>query len=251
MILYPAIDLKEGQCVRLRQGDMKEVTIFNSDPADQARRFQRAGAIWAHLVDLDGAFAGKPMNVSAVEAILASSRLRCQLGGGIRSMETIEAWLEKGVARVILGTIALKRPDLVRQAARAYPGRIAVGIDAKEGRVAVEGWAQSSDISALDLAMKFEDSGVAAIIFTDIARDGLMQGANWEASADLARRLSVPVVASGGVASMADIDRLIELAPATRARGAGLDGVIVGRALYDGTVDLASAQARIAAASPC
>jgi phosphoribosylformimino-5-aminoimidazole carboxamide ribotide isomerase len=251
MILFPAIDLKEGRCVRLRQGDMTLATIFNPDPADQARRFAEAGAEWLHLVDLDGAFAGRPVNGAAVEAIIRTSGLSCQLGGGIRDLPTIERWLARGVGRVILGTAALKHPDLVRDAAKSFPGRIAVGIDARRGRVAVEGWAEESEISASDLALRFEDAGVAAIIFTDIDRDGLSQGLNTQATVALASRLKVPVIASGGVAGMADLDRLLRLAPGAAAKGGGIMGVVAGRALYDGGLDLRAAILRLKEKAPC
>jgi phosphoribosylformimino-5-aminoimidazole carboxamide ribotide isomerase len=245
LILYPAIDLKNGQCVRLKQGDMAQATVFNTDPADQARQFAEAGTEWLHLVDLDGAFAGQPVNAAAVEAILATVRQPCQLGGGIRDMARIAMWLEKGVARIILGTVALKNPDLVRQACKAFPSRIAVGIDAKGGRVAVEGWAETADITALDLALKFEDAGVAALIYTDIDRDGLLQGVNVTATAALASALSIPVIASGGVSNLQDLRDLMQAAPATRGKGGGIAGVISGRALYDGRLDLATALQRL------
>jgi phosphoribosylformimino-5-aminoimidazole carboxamide ribotide isomerase len=248
MILFPAIDLKNGQCVRLKQGDMGQATLFNADPADQAGKFAAAGAEWLHLVDLDGAFAGKPVNASAVEAILKAVKVPCQLGGGIRDLARIENWLLKGISRVILGTAALKKPELVKGAARVFPGRIAVGIDAKKGRVAVEGWAESSDVLALDLARRFEDAGVAAIIYTDIDRDGLLQGVNAEATADLAAKLAIPVIASGGVAGPEDLDRLKSVLPRSRAGGGGIAGVIAGRALYDGRLDLKSAIAALKAA---
>jgi phosphoribosylformimino-5-aminoimidazole carboxamide ribotide isomerase len=248
MILFPAIDLKDGQCVRLRQGDMGQVTLFNADPADQAGKFAAAGAEWLHLVDLDGAFAGKPVNAAAVETILKAVKIPCQLGGGIRDIARIEDWLLKGIARVILGTVALKKPELVKGAARMFPGRIAVGIDAKHGRVAVEGWAESSDVTALDLARRFEDAGVAAIIYTDIDRDGLLQGVNAEATADLAARLAIPVIASGGVAGPEDLDRLKAVLPRSQAGGGGIAGVIAGRALYDGRLDLAAAITALKAA---
>jgi phosphoribosylformimino-5-aminoimidazole carboxamide ribotide isomerase len=241
MILFPAIDLKGGQCVRLVKGDMRQATVFNTDPADQARQFAVAGAEWLHLVDLDGAFAGAPVNEAAVESILAATALPVQLGGGIRDLARIGAWLERGVARVILGTAALKNPELVRQACRRFPGKIAVGIDAKGGRVAVEGWAETSELSALDLARRFEDAGVAAIIYTDIDRDGLLQGVNVVATADLAAALAIPVIASGGVSSIDDIRALLEILPATRKSGGGIVGVISGRAIYDGRLDLKEA----------
>ena len=234
MILYPAIDLKDGQCVRLLRGEMDQATVFNDDPAAQALAFQEAGCEWIHLVDLNGAFAGEPVNAAAVEAILAAITVPAQLGGGIRDMATIERWLSKGLARVILGTIAVEEPDLVRQAARAFPGQVAVGIDARNGRVATKGWAEETDVMVTDLARSFEDAGVAAIIYTDINRDGLMQGPNIPATADLARAVSIPVIASGGVSSIADLEALM-------ACGAPLDGAISGRALYDGAIDLAQA----------
>lgn len=236
MILYPAIDLKEGRCVRLYKGDMAQATVFNEDPAAQAAEFVAAGCDWLHLVDLDGAFAGKPANAAAVEGILRAAKVPVQLGGGVRSMEVLEGWLEKGVRRVILGTAALRDPDFVKRAAKAYPGRVAVGIDAREGRVAVEGWAETSDVTALELARRFEDAGVAAIIYTDIERDGAMQGPNVEATAALARAVRIPVIASGGVSSLDDLRAL-------RDSGAPLDGAISGRALYDGRIDVKSAAA--------
>jgi len=234
MILYPAIDLKDGKCVRLVRGEMEAATVFNDDPAAQARAFQAAGCEWIHLVDLNGAFAGQPVNGAAVEVILGAIAIPAQLGGGIRDMATIEAWLSKGLRRVILGTVAVRDPGLVKAAARAFPGRIAVGIDARKGMVAVEGWAETTDVTALDLARKFEDAGVAAIIYTDIDRDGAMQGPNVEATAALANAVSIPVIASGGVSSMDDLRAL-------KACGAPLDGVISGRALYDGRIDPAEA----------
>ena len=240
MILYPAIDLKDGQCVRLYKGEMDQATIFNDSPADQARAFAAQGAEWLHLVDLNGAFAGAPVNAQAVEAILAAVTIPCQLGGGIRDMATIEGWLSRGLARVILGTVAVENPDLVRQAARAFPGQVAVGIDAREGRVATKGWAEETDVLVTDLARQFEDAGVAAIIYTDINRDGAMQGPNVEATAALARAVSIPVIASGGVSSLADLIAL-------RDCGATLDGAISGRALYDGKLDLAEAMAALKA----
>lgn len=235
MILFPAIDLKNGQCVRLIRGDMDQATVFNTDPAAQAAAFESQGFDHLHVVDLDGAFAGKPMNAEAVERILAGVKMKVQLGGGVRDMRTIQGWLDKGVARVIIGTAALKDPDLVREAARLNPGRIAVGIDARDGRVAVDGWARQSDTSALDLGRRFEDAGVAAIIYTDIARDGVMQGLNIAATVALAEALSIPVIASGGLASIDDVKRLLE------ADCAKLAGAISGRALYDGRLDPAEA----------
>jgi phosphoribosylformimino-5-aminoimidazole carboxamide ribotide isomerase len=233
MILYPAIDLKDGHCVRLLRGDMDAATVFGTDPAAQARAFQDAGCAWLHLVDLNGAFAGHPMNALAVDAILARVTVPVQLGGGIRDMATIAAWLEKGLARVILGTVAVENPDLVRQAAKAFPGKVAVGIDARKGRVATKGWAVETDVMATDLARSFEDAGVAAIIYTDIDRDGAMGGPNVEATAALARAVSIPVIASGGVSSMADLIAL-------RDTGV-IAGAISGRALYDGAIDLTAA----------
>ncbi|TWB49646.1 1-(5-phosphoribosyl)-5-[(5-phosphoribosylamino)methylideneamino]imidazole-4-carboxamide isomerase [Nitrospirillum viridazoti] len=231
MIIYPAIDLKDGACVRLVRGDMDQATVFNTDPADQAARFAAQGFEWLHLVDLNGAFAGRPVNGDAVAAILNRVKLPVQLGGGIRDIATIEDWLKRGVERVILGTIAVRDPELVKQACRLFPGRVAVGIDARDGRVAVEGWAEASDITALDLALKFEDAGVSAIIYTDIDRDGALGGVNVEATADLASHLTTPVIASGGVSSIAD------LAALKRQEDTGITGVICGRALYDGRID--------------
>jgi len=242
MILFPAIDLKNGQCVRLEQGDMTRATVFNVDPAAQAASFAAQGFEYLHVVDLDGAFAGKPMNAHAVEAMLAAITIPLQLGGGIRNLETIEVWLGKGVARVIIGTAAVRDPELVRSAARRFPGRVAVGLDAREGRVAVEGWAEDSEVTALDIASRFEDAGVAAIIFTDIARDGLLKGLNLDATIALAERISIPVVASGGLASMEDVKAL--LAP----RAGRLAGAIAGRALYDGRLDPQAALALIRSA---
>ena len=235
MILYPAIDLKDGQCVRLLRGEMSAATVFGDDPAAQALKFQTAGCEWLHLVDLNGAFAGAPVNGAAVEAILARVTVPCQLGGGIRDMATIEMWLKKGLARVILGTVAVEDPGLVRQAAKAFPGQVAVGIDARKGLVATKGWATKTDVQATDLARSFEDAGVAAIIYTDIDRDGAMQGPNIEATEALARAVSIPVIASGGVASMADLTAL-------QATGV-IAGAISGRALYDGAIDLGEALA--------
>ena len=235
MILFPAIDLKDGQCVRLKLGDMEQATVFSDDPAAQARSFQDQGFEYLHLVDLNGAFAGAPVNGHAVEAILKAVSIPVQLGGGIRDLDAIAGWLDKGIARVILGTLAVRDPDLVRQACREFPGRIAVGIDAKGGHVAVEGWAESSTLSALDLAAKFEDAGVAAIIYTDIDRDGILAGLNIASTLELAAATRIPVIASGGLASMQDIDRL------TQPDCAVLEGAISGRALYDGRIDPALA----------
>ena len=232
MILFPAIDLKDGQCVRLKLGDMEQATVFNDDPAAQARSFEAQGFEWLHLVDLNGAFAGKPVNAAAVEAILKAVSLPVQLGGGIRTLGQIEAWLDKGIRRVILGTVALRDPALVREACRAFPGRITVGIDAKGGRVAVEGWAETSDLTAIDLANRFADAGVSAIIFTDIDRDGVLKGLNIDSTLELARSVPIPVIASGGLASMDDIHRLLQ--PDCRI----LEGAISGRALYDGRIDV-------------
>lgn len=237
MILYPAIDLKDGQCVRLLRGEMEAATVFGDDPAAQARAFAEAGCEWLHVVDLNGAFAGHPVNAGAVEAILAAVKIPVQLGGGIRDMATIEGWLDRGLARVILGTVAVENPALVREAARAFPGRVAVGIDARKGRVATRGWAEETEVMASDLARSFEDAGVAAIVYTDIDRDGAMAGPNVEATAELARAVSIPVIASGGVSSLADLIAL-------RDTGA-ISGAIVGRALYDGAIDLAAALAAL------
>ena len=235
MILFPAIDLKDGACVRLVQGDMSRATTFNRDPAAQARAFAEAGFRWLHVVDLNGAFAGRSENGGAVDAILGATKVPVQLGGGIRDMAAIEGWLERGIARVILGTVAVNDPELVRRAARAFPGRVAVGIDARGGRVAVSGWAESTEMDSTSLARRFEDAGVAAIIYTDIERDGLLKGLNIAATLKLANAVSIPVIASGGLASLADIERL--LAPDC----AILEGAIAGRALYDGRLDPAAA----------
>jgi phosphoribosylformimino-5-aminoimidazole carboxamide ribotide isomerase len=239
VILFPAIDLKNGQCVRLEQGDMARATVFNLDPAAQARTFAAQGFEYLHVVDLDGAFAGQPMNAQAVEAMLAAVTMPIQLGGGIRDLETIEAWLAKGVARVIIGTAAVRDPDLVRGAAKTFSGRVAVGLDARDGKVAVHGWAETSQVTALEIAQRFEDAGVAAIIFTDITRDGLLKGLNLEATLALADRISIPVIASGGLASIEDVRAM--LAP----RAKKLAGAIAGRALYDGRLDPAAALALI------
>ncbi len=235
MNLYPAIDLKDGNCVRLLRGEMDAATVFNNDPGDQARAFKDAGFKKIHLVDLNGAFEGRPVNASAVESILAATDVPAQLGGGIRDLATIEMWLDKGISRVILGTIALRDPQIVKDACKAFPGHIAVGIDARDSMVAVEGWAETSETSALDLARKFEDAGVEAIIYTDIDRDGALQGVNVEATAELARNISIPVIASGGVASIDDIKNLLAV------QDSGIEGVIIGRALYDGRIDPAEA----------
>ena len=243
MILFPAIDLNGGQCVRLKLGDMAEATVFNDDPAAQARDFEAQGFHWLHLVDLDGAFAGKPVNAPAVEAILAAIRIPVQLGGGIRDMAMIETWLGRGIKRVILGTVALRDPELVKDACRRFPGRIAVGIDAKGGKVAVEGWAETSELTAIDLARRFADAGVAAIIFTDVDRDGVLKGLNIEATLSLAKAVDIPVIASGGLASLADIERLLEPDCAI------LEGAISGRALYDGRLDARTALRLIAEAA--
>ncbi|WP_374290281.1 1-(5-phosphoribosyl)-5-[(5-phosphoribosylamino)methylideneamino]imidazole-4-carboxamide isomerase [Paenirhodobacter enshiensis] len=239
MILYPAIDLKDGHCVRLLRGDMDKATVFGDDPAAQAAKFEAAGCEWLHLVDLNGAFAGAPVNAAAVEAILARIKVPAQLGGGIRDMKTIETWLSKGLARVILGTIAVENPDLVREAARAFPGQVAVGIDARGGRVATKGWAEETEVMVTDLARSFEDAGVAAIIYTDILRDGAMKGPNIAATEELARAVSIPVIASGGVSSVGDLIAL-------RDTGA-IAGAISGRALYDGAIDLTAALAALKA----
>ncbi len=238
-ILFPAIDLKGGQCVRLVRGEMDRATVYNDDPGAQARAFADTGFTWLHVVDLDGAFAGESRNGNAVDAILAGmqGRMQVQLGGGIRTLGHVEAWLGKGLARVILGTVAVRDPGLVREAARAFPGRIAVGIDARGGKVAVEGWAETSDMEAIALARQFEDAGVAAIIYTDIDRDGVLAGVNWEATIALADAVSIPVIASGGLASMTDIERLMQ------PDAAKLEGAISGRALYDGRIDAAEALA--------
>ncbi|MCB4379347.1 1-(5-phosphoribosyl)-5-[(5-phosphoribosylamino)methylideneamino]imidazole-4-carboxamide isomerase [Synechococcus sp. MU1644] len=237
MILYPAIDLKDGQAVRLVHGDMDKATVFNDDPAAQARAFVEAGCEWLHLVDLNGAFAGEPVNAAPVEAILKSCDVPAQLGGGIRDMATIEMWLSKGLQRVILGTVAVENPDLVREAAKAFPGHVAVGIDARNGKVATKGWATETDVDATDLAKSFEDAGVAAIIYTDINRDGAMGGPNIPATQALAEAVDIPVIASGGVSSLDDLTAL-------KATGV-ISGAISGRALYDGAIDLASALAAL------
>jgi len=235
VILFPAIDLKNGQCVRLEQGDMARATVFNLDPAAQAKTFETQGFEYLHVVDLDGAFAGKPVNALAVEAMLKVVKFPVQLGGGIRDLATIEAWLSKGIRRVIIGTAAVRDPALVKEAAKKFPGRVAVGLDAREGKVAVEGWAETSTVTALDIARRFEDAGVAAIIFTDIARDGLLKGLNLDATIALADAISIPVIASGGFASIADLKAMLE------PRAKMLEGAISGRALYDGRIDPAEA----------
>ena len=241
MILYPAIDLKGGECVRLFQGDMEKATVFNADPAAQAKAFARQGFSYLHVVDLDGAFAGKPMNAQAVDNILASTSMQVQLGGGIRDIATLEAWLGKGVARVIIGTAAVRDPDFVRAAARDYPGRVAVGIDARDGKVAVEGWAKTSEMTAVELGRRFEDAGVSALIYTDITRDGALQGLNIAATVALADAVAIPVIASGGLASLADIERLL------KPDCVKLAGAIAGRALYDGRIDAKAALAALRA----
>ena len=237
MILYPAIDLKDGQAVRLLHGEMDSATVFNEDPAAQAQAFAQAGCEWLHLVDLNGAFAGEPVNAAPVEAILKSVKVPTQLGGGIRDIATIETWLEKGLSRVILGTVAVENPELVRDAARRFPGHVAVGIDARGGRVATKGWAEETNVNATDLAKSFEDAGVAAIIYTDINRDGAMGGPNVDATEAMARAVSIPVIASGGVSSLDDLTAL-------KATGV-ISGAISGRALYDGAIDLGEALAAL------
>jgi phosphoribosylformimino-5-aminoimidazole carboxamide ribotide isomerase len=231
VILFPAIDLKDGQVVRLKLGEMAEATVFNADPAAQARAFEAQGFQYLHVVDLNGAFAGESRNGAAVEAILKATKMPVQLGGGIRTLAQIEAWLQKGLARVILGTVALRDPELVKIAAKRFPGQVAVGIDARGGKVAVEGWAETSELDALEMARRFEGAGVAAIIYTDIDRDGVLAGINWDATLQLARAIHIPVIASGGLASMADIERL------SRPECLILEGAITGRALYDGRID--------------
>jgi len=239
VILFPAIDLKNGQCVRLEQGDMARATVFSLEPAAQARSFAAQGFEYLHVVDLDGAFAGQPMNAHAVEAMLKAVTMPLQLGGGIRDLRTVEAWLDKGVARVIIGTAAVRDPDLVKNAAKKFPGRVAVGLDARDGRVAVQGWAETAQVTALEIAERFEDAGVAAIIFTDIARDGLLKGLNLEATLALADRISIPVIASGGLASIEDVRAMLT------PRAKKLAGAIAGRALYDGRLDPSTALALI------
>jgi len=242
VILFPAIDLKNGEAVRLQQGDMARATVFNRDPAAQARAFAQQGFEYLHLVDLDGAFAGKPVNAAAVERILATVKIPVQLGGGIRDRATIDAWLGKDVTRVIIGTAAVRDPALVKEAARAYPGQIAVGLDARDGKVAVEGWAETAQLSALELAQRFEDAGVAALIYTDVARDGMLRGLNLDATIALAERISIPVIASGGLASLDDVRALL------KPRAQKLAGAVAGRALYDGRLDAAAALSLLRAA---
>jgi phosphoribosylformimino-5-aminoimidazole carboxamide ribotide isomerase len=239
VILFPAIDLKGGQCVRLKLGEMASATVYNSDPGAQAKAFEAQGFEWLHVVDLDGAFAGKTTNGDAVDAILSATRNPVQLGGGIRTLANIEAWLAKGLARVILGTVAVRDPDLVKSACKAFPGQVAVGIDARGGKVAVEGWAESSTLGAIELARRFEGAGVAAIVYTDIDRDGVLAGINWDATIELANAVSIPVIASGGLASMDDIRRM------TKPDARKLEGAISGRALYDGRIDPAEALAML------
>ena len=234
MILYPAIDLKDGNAVRLYKGEMDQATVFNENPAAQALEFVNAGCEWLHLVDLNGAFAGEPVNAAPVEEILKQCKVPAQLGGGIRDMATIERWLDKGLTRVILGTVAVENPDMVREACKAFPGHVAVGIDARNGKVATKGWAEETNVNVIDLARSFEDAGVSAIIYTDINRDGAMQGPNVEATAELANAMSIPVIASGGVSSLDDLRNL-------KNCGAALNGAISGRALYDGAIDLGEA----------
>jgi phosphoribosylformimino-5-aminoimidazole carboxamide ribotide isomerase len=235
VILFPAIDLKDGACVRLQQGDMARATVFNHEPAAQARAFEQQGFQYLHVVDLDGAFAGKPVNASAVDAILGAIRIPLQLGGGVRDIKMVEGWLGKGIHRVIIGTAAVRNPAFVKEAAKKFPGRISVGLDARDGTVAVEGWAATSEISAFDIARRFEDAGVSAIIYTDIARDGMLQGLNLDATIALADAVAIPVIASGGLASLDDVKALLQ----PRARK--LAGAIAGRALYDGRLDAAAA----------
>ena len=243
MILFPAIDLKDGQCVRLKLGDMNQATVFNDSPAAQAKLFEDQGFEYLHVVDLNGAFAGESVNGTAVEAIIAAVKFPVQLGGGIRTLDHVSAWLDKGVSRVILGTVAVRDPALVRIAAQKYPGKVAVGIDARAGMVAVEGWAETSELSVIELAQRFEGAGVAAIIYTDIDRDGILAGINWEATIKLAEATSIPVIASGGLASMADI------ATMTQPKYRALEGAISGRALYDGRIDSREALAMLRAAA--
>jgi phosphoribosylformimino-5-aminoimidazole carboxamide ribotide isomerase len=242
VILFPAIDLKNGEAVRLQQGDMASATVFNRDPAAQARAFEQAGFAYLHLVDLDGAFAGKPVNAAAVERILAAVKVPAQLGGGIRDRATIDGWLAKGIARVIIGTAAVRDPVLVKDAARVFPGKVAVALDARDGKVAVEGWAQTSELSALDIGRRFEDAGVAALVYTDVSRDGMLKGLNLDVTIALAEKVSIPVIASGGLASLDDVRALLQ------PRAKKLEGAIVGRALYDGRLDAATALQLVRAA---
>ena len=239
MILFPAIDLKEGLAVRLEQGDMARATVFHKDPASQARDFEMQGFAYLHIVDLDGAFAGKPVNADAVDRILETIGIPVQLGGGVRDMATVEAWLGKGVDRVIIGTAAVRDPEFVKEAAKKFHGRVAVGLDARDGKVAVQGWAETSELTVLEIARRFEDAGVSAIIYTDITRDGLLKGINWDATIALAEAISIPVIASGGLASIDDIKAMLE------PRAKKLEGAIAGRALYDGRLDPAEALALI------
>lgn len=242
VILFPAIDLKEGLAVRLEQGDMARATVFNNDPAVQAVAFEQQGFKYLHIVDLDGAFAGKPVNRASVDRILSTAGCKVQLGGGIRNMATVEGWLTRGVTRVIIGTAAVRDPDFVKEAAKKFPGRVAVGLDARDGKVAVEGWAEVSELTVLDIAKRFEDAGVAAIIYTDVARDGMLKGINWDSTIALADAISIPVIASGGLASIEDVKTLVS------PRAKKLEGAIAGRALYDGRLDPAAALALIQAA---
>jgi len=245
MIFFPAIDLKDGMCVRLLRGEMDQATVFNDDPAAQAKLFEQNGSEWLHLVDLNGAFEGKPVNGAAVEAVLAAITIPAELGGGIRDRKTIDFWLEKGIRRVILGTVAVRDPDLVGAACKAHPDRVALGIDARDGYVAVEGWAETAEMTALDLARRFQDAGAAALIYTDISRDGAMQGPNIEATLEIAEAVDIPVILSGGVSSMADL-RAVKAAAGDR-----LEGVISGRAVYDGRIDVGDAVALLKAAASC
>jgi phosphoribosylformimino-5-aminoimidazole carboxamide ribotide isomerase len=242
VILFPAIDLKEGLAVRLEQGDMARATVFNNDPAVQAVAFEQQGFKYLHIVDLDGAFAGKPVNRASVDRILSTAGCKVQLGGGIRNLATVEGWLTRGVTRVIIGTAAVRDPEFVKEAAKKFPGRVAVGLDARDGKVAVEGWAEVSELTVLDIAKRFEDAGVAAIIYTDVSRDGMLKGINWDSTITLADAISIPVVASGGLASIEDVKVLVSL------RAKKLEGAIAGRALYDGRLDPAAALALINAA---
>jgi phosphoribosylformimino-5-aminoimidazole carboxamide ribotide isomerase len=245
MILFPAIDLKDGQCVRLKLGDMAQATVFNDNPTAQAKSFEDLGFEWLHLVDLNGAFEGRPVNAKAVEDILRSLTIPVQLGGGIRDMATVERWLAHGITRVILGTVALRNPEIVREACKKFPGKIVVGIDAKSGFVAVEGWGESSTLTAIELAKRFTDAGVSAIIFTDIDRDGILKGINFEKTLELANAVNIPIIASGGLASIADVQRLLE------PDCASLEGAISGRAIYDGRLDAAHALQLIRKAASC